>query len=204
MMRITVDRGEYETLIRVLNASGQEKKLRSSLKKIINQMAADSRKRVYEQARNDYTVKRGYFKLGDLRLRRANASNLSAEINTAGETINLWKFKSKANGKRAAAKAQVKVSGTLKPIQKGTLKAFVAKMKNGHTGIFQRLEKGEQNRGSRVDGGQKKRTDNKIRALLGPSVAKMTEKLYEKMEGDIRSDLNSRTQAMIEQLIGGR
>lgn len=170
-MRIEIHIENTEQILKRLEDSG--KRAKPVLKKAVNEAAKKARKKLHIQAKQRYTIKSGSFPQKELRIKKATVSRLCASIQVSGEPLSLPKsYKTSKNGKRTAAKAAVK-KGALKPLQKNGLKGFMGQMKSNHKGIFQRTS------GKRLP----------IKELMGPSVAKLSEKVYQPLEGEIQSDL---------------
>lgn len=139
MVVVTVD-DKYDYIERRL---GQFKaKAPKVMCKSINDTAKWARRELAKEARKTYTVKQGRF-YKNMAIKNARYSNLEATIQSEGAPMKLVEFKYSAGKK--TTKAQVKLSGGLKALEKGGIKAFVNKISSksqsggGHTGIAQRI-----------------------------------------------------------------
>lgn len=103
--------------------------------KSINDTAKWARRELAKEARKAYTVKAGRFNK-NMKIENARYSNLEATIKSEGAPMRLAEFKY-SSGKKAT-KAQVKLSGGLKALEKGGIKAFVTSFASGHVAIAQR------------------------------------------------------------------
>lgn len=93
-----------------------------ALKNAINQTAKQARKDLASEAQKTYVVKTGGFNKA-MKIKNASAGSLEATIKATGAPLPLKDFRiSKAGGQ---VKAQVLKSGSLKPLVKGNIKAFV-------------------------------------------------------------------------------
>ena len=139
MVVVTVD-DKYDYIERRL---GQFKaKAPKVMCKSINDTAKWARRELAKEARKTYTVKQGRF-YKNMAIKNARYSNLEATIQSEGAPMKLVEFKYSAGKK--TTKAQVKLNGGLKALEKGGIKAFVNKISSksqsgrGHTGIAQRI-----------------------------------------------------------------
>lgn len=115
------------------------------LSKAINNAAKEARKALANKAKETYTIKvKGITK--DLKLKKATKSRLYADLNSKGKVIALSRYKvSPAKpvfGTVGMHKAKNLVENSMKNLIKkfdmSDEKGFVAKMKNGHVGIYVR------------------------------------------------------------------
>lgn len=173
---------------KLLQESG--KKAEPLLKQAVNETAKQAKKRLYQDTKSEYTIRRGKFSEKSLELKRATLSKSSAQIQISGEVLSLpGAYQFRKNGKRVAAKAAVKRGG-MKPIETGGLKGFVASVrqkdqKKEHTGIFQRRT------GAR----------HPIREAQGPSISKLTEMTFRRLEGEIGESLQDAVWNLINKTI---
>lgn len=152
MININIDTKELERIEMLLSTvpKGMEKATSSAINRTL-QMARTSATR---KAREKYDVKAKDVR-GSIKLKRAGGSSLDGSMISRGSPIPLVKFKvnpSKPSpSRRKPVFASVKKSG-------GSIKsAFVAEMRSGHAGVFERVGK------SRYP----------IRELYGPSSPQM-------------------------------
>lgn len=107
-----------------------------------------------------------------LKKHKASKSNLKGAVSANGERLDLYKFRHSLSG--ALAKAAVMKANSPKKLEKGSKKAFIASMRNGHIGIFERQGLAAR-RKTRKKGEQSKITkhNESIRELTGLSVPQM-------------------------------
>lgn len=171
-MRMNIHLENREYIMKLLQDSG--KKPKPIIKKAVNEAAEKAKEKIYSGAKQEYTVKRSIYSKKDLFIKKATVSQLYAQLEVSGSPLSLTKaYKTAKGGKRTAAKAAVK-KGSLKPLQKGSLKGFVNQMRSSHKGIFQRTSKAR----------------FPIKELMGPSVSKLSETVYRPMEGELQEGLN--------------
>lgn len=122
---------------------GKEETFGNALKKAINEVATAGKNLLYNETRSEYTIKPAEFKKGDIVRKGATARRLIATLSVRGETPGIRKaYKTRKNSRRKSAGAMVIKSGAMKELELKangkSYKAFLAKMKTGHEGIFQR------------------------------------------------------------------
>ena len=145
---IEIDSSEMEKALRKVRRipNGTKTALKRALNKTVTGMKTDALKEIT----TNYTVKRKDV-TDRMRVDRATNTQLGAEFSSKGRPIRSIKFKHRANhnpGKPGATAAFLNVkkscSGNLlvgSSKKKKRSKAFIAKMPNGTTGIFQRIGK---------------------------------------------------------------
>jgi hypothetical protein len=132
------------------------------LKQALNATAKDARSMLAEQAKDIYIVQKSKFNKA-MTIKNASARKLEALIVTAGAPLELIDFKSNpkkpstGSARPDVVTGKVLVKSSLKRLEMGNLKAFVAKFKSGHVSIVQR--KGPE----RLP----------VKKLLSPSIPKM-------------------------------
>lgn len=114
------------------------------MSRAINKTITHVRKLMSQEVRQEYIVKDRVVKK-TMKIKKASAARLSGEvISNSRDKVKLIEFKvspAKAQPDRMDHyKAKVKKSGSLKPLSGSSDRsaAFVAKMKSGHVGVFQR------------------------------------------------------------------
>lgn len=133
---------EIEKIIRQLNSLRDQIAAPNILKNALNttarrvrtQLVKDTKKRyalVDEKALKD-TAK------GAPKVLTDTASTLSATVRSKGPMQDIMAFMTTPNSRTGAAAAKVLNSGTMAPLEKGNLKAFVTRFASGHTAIVQR------------------------------------------------------------------
>lgn len=191
-------------VIEAVNLSQVERRLGSMkekapkvLKLAVNDTAKKARSRLAKEAKKKYVVKVSGFKRV-MKLKPATANKPVAVISTSGKKIPLAKFSYRkgtlgtgryfnptlrrhqtgAGGISATGKT---LKGTrFKASSSAKLKWFVAKMANGHTGIFQRNE------------GKKRGQKEEISEKMGTSIPEMIgneKQVYGIVKPHIQSDL---------------
>lgn len=120
-----------------------KKKAPSVLTKAINATAKDARTSLAKKAQESYAVKGGKFNKA-MKLKNATSGRLTATLSATGLAMELKDFKvSPANvpaqdARPDITKGKVLKSSGMKTLQKGNLKAFVAKFRSGHVSVVQR------------------------------------------------------------------
>lgn len=161
MIVFTVDdNGMVQTIANQLGEYAD--KAPTVLKQALNATAKDARSMLAEQAKDIYIVQKSKFNKA-MKIKSASARKLEALIVTAGAPLELIDFK--ANPKKPSTGSarpdvmtgKVLVQNSMKRLEMGNLKAFVAKFKSGHVSIVQR--KGPE----RLP----------VKKLLSPSIPKM-------------------------------
>lgn len=150
----------------------------------LNRTARKAVRILAKQAQSKYTIKTTGF-VKDMHVKTANYSNLTATIESEGETHVLTHFKYSAP--QSGAKAQVLKEGGLKALNKGGIKAFQGK--NGL--IWQR--KGE--------------ARQPVKVLHSNSVPKMIESkkhVYGLKQDEIGSILEKNINQQIARILGGK
>lgn len=185
MLEITLKAPVLETIKSNLN--GYEKKSRQILMRVINRAIVNVQKNSIAAARKRYIVKVSDIKK-TLKISKATAVKPTAQLKSIGKRIFLYKFRVSPKMPRPsrpprAYKAKVLKKSVLKPITG----AFVAQMKSGHTGIFQR--------------NNKKRLP--INELVGPAVPQMigNEAVIKKIEQEAQNTINKRLQHELKRMI---
>ena len=109
MIAVSVDEGSLREVEAALLAAGQNPK--AEMKRVLNQVAGETEKKLYQKVMETYTVKRRAFPKDILKLKKAAQSNLKAVILVQSGPPALRRgFKVKKNGKKKAAQAVVKLS----------------------------------------------------------------------------------------------
>ncbi|EET60345.1 hypothetical protein BRYFOR_07541 [Marvinbryantia formatexigens DSM 14469] len=137
---------EYDrnTLARVEKKLGSLKsEAPKALKNAINQTAKQARKDLATEAQKTYVVKSGRFNKA-MTIKNATQGSLEAIIKATGAPMELKDYKVSPATARTGAnrpdltKAKVLKAGSMKGLQKGNIKAFVAKFSSGHASVAQR------------------------------------------------------------------
>jgi hypothetical protein len=153
----------------------------------INRAADAARTQAGRSVRETYVIKHKDV-IGTIKIKKAHAGDLQADIKSRGSVIKLTKFKVNPKQPQPQRKKPVVVSvkkGSSKPIKNG----FVAGMSNGHVNVFTRVSK--------------KRYP--IRGHYGPSVPQMlgNESVVRFVEERARDVLDTRLEHEINRMLGG-
>lgn len=114
-----------------------------ALKNAINQTAKQARKDLAKEAQKTYVVKSGRFNKA-MTIKNATQSSLEATIKATGAPMELKDYKvspatvQTGPNRPDLTKAKVLKAGSMKGLQKGDIKAFVAKFASGHASVAQR------------------------------------------------------------------
>lgn len=207
MLTIQPDQALYEELQKRLDVLGKDNSSRKAMKEAINEFAADTKNRLYSETRARYTIKARTLKKSDIKIKNASARHLKAFLKVSGPTLAINKYATRKNGKRKGASAMILSSGTmeeLKIVEDGkTYKAFLATMKNGHQGFFQRVP-GEYTKPKKIRRRVLGKARPKIKELVSLSEAKALEMVYrEQSTEEIQEELYYQLHNHIETMIGG-
>lgn len=203
MIAVSVDEGSLREVEAALLAAGQNPK--AEMKRVLNQVAGETEKKLYQKVMETYTVKRRAFPKDILKLKKAAQSNLKAVILVQ-------------SGPPALRRGfKVKKNGDMKELVVDGRKAFVTTMHNSgegaedHVAVFQRIGKGRimkqpgshsRASGKRLEKLRKNDHRAAIKELFGPSASKMSEVMFLEMYGDVGRVLLNEMQKAISQ--GGK
>ena len=201
MVRMQVHLENQEAIMEKLREA--EKRPAPALKKAVNEAAKESREKLYRYIRKQYTVKVGRFPKRSLVIKKASSSETSAWIIVSHPPQSLREtYSSRKNNRREAARAAIKRESP-KLIQGQGLKSFVAEMKNGHKGIFQRVPgtymKEHKPRPYRKISGRMTKGRETIREAIGPSGAKLTEMAFRATQGELQQSLQEALWRFVDQ-----
>ncbi|BBF42001.1 hypothetical protein lbkm_0683 [Lachnospiraceae bacterium KM106-2] len=197
MIVVKIDQSELSKIEKDLG--NFSKKSKYVLKKAINQTAKETRKDLLNAARTKYAVKVGRFNSA-AKIKNASIGSLIATIYATGSPLEIKDFRVSPGsyGKKVkVAKGKVYRVGSLVPLQKGTLKAFVAKFKSGHVSVVERVP------GKKMKSNQ---TKDALKKLFSPSVPTMlgNEKmLVGVVEPTIQEQLDKNISLIILEVLGG-
>ncbi len=169
------------------------KETRKGLKDVLNEMAKDSKEELYQEVKRQYTLKRGRFQKGDIRVKKATQSRLEAVLMIEGGPESIKEsYRFKMNSIRKGVRVEIKRGSGFKELKKreGDLKAFVTGVTTGHrdklhVDVFQREGK------SRLP----------IKKISGPGSAKISEVLWRKAELRKEQELKRRIRMMAERIL---
>ncbi len=163
------------------------------LSKAINETAKDARTSLAKKAQGSYEVKSSKFSKV-MTLKNASAGRLTAQLRAKGSPMELKDFKVSPatvpafDARPDVTKGKVLKSSSMKPLQMGNLKAFVAKFKSGHVSVVQR--KGPQ----RLP----------VKKLLSPAIPQMLgseKQVFGVIRPDIEKNLQKNIGIQIEKLL---
>lgn len=166
------------------------------LKNSINDTAKQARKQISLQAQKTYVMKTGRFNKA-MKIKNASKTKLEAIIGATGSVTELKDFKvspakvAPKDNKPDVVKGKGLKQSSMKKLQKGDLKAFVARFANGHVSVVQR------------------RTDKRfpLKKFLSPSLPKMLgneEKVYGIVQPDIYKNLQDNIEKHISKVLEGK
>lgn len=190
---VEINEDELRRTMRSLR--GIESGAPGKVKNAINRSATKTMKKIRE-GRKSYVIKAGTFNEA-IKVFRASPSQLDAAIKAIDKPHPLHKGSAegyyKTSGGSQGIKAAV-MKGGMKELETGAGKAFYAKMKNGHMGIFHR------------------RSDKRlpIRELYGSGTSKMVKSIFNgkgaggSLEPYIQKALHDEIAAEINKLMEGR
>lgn len=205
-VEIRFDAAEIERNLDEIHANGA-----MVIKKAVNETARRAKKELAINAKKRYTVKKGNFS-GEMQLKSATVSNLTAEITASTPPIPLLEGDesgTKANfkvsrGKRAI-KAQILKEGSLKEIKISNIKAFVNNI--AKKGQVRSKDTAKGKAGSKVIHIAMAQREGKDRLHInekyGPSLAAMLSGTYKAQETTIRNDLKNALDKHIASLLEG-
>ena len=200
MIEVKIDKKQIN---RVQNAlSSMQSQTPNVLKKAINETAKQARKEMAEKAKQNYALKTSGFN-SSMRIKNATVGKLQADIITKGEALEIGKFKASpfryTTGKNRPAyiKAKVLSQSQMKALVKSGVKAFVARFRNGHVAVAQRVP------GKVMESNPKKTF---LKKLLSPSIPQMIgneTKVYGEVEPRIQTLLQENIQRELIRTMGG-
>lgn len=188
-----------------LTEMGKGGSMNAVLKKSINDVAGLAKDRIYEEVHDTYTLKG--FKKGDIKKKNSAAKTIGATLTVRGEPLGVGKYyQRRKNSKRVGAKVKIIRAGMLQELEvqygQSAYKAFMAKMKSGHEGVFQRIP-GEYMKKHRP--GRNTRGREAIKEIMSLSKAKAAEMVYERegMYTELQEQLTFRLHKHMNAVIGG-
>lgn len=188
MIKFEVDENALKMI--ELKLDGMSAKAPEVLKKAINDTAKKLKSDLKVEVKKNYTAKVGGINKA-ISIKKATNRQIVAVVTATGKPIPLAQYK---NVEEDSVRAKVIKKNKLKPLTLSgadhngkDLKSFVAKMSNGHVGIFQRTPgKAMKGYGSRtLKNGRKTKGRDGIKQFYGNSIPKMLgneELVYSKVE----------------------
>ncbi len=175
-----------------LTELGKRDRMQDVLKKAVNETAGSAKDRIYEEIHNTYTLKG--LKKGDIKKKNSTARNFGATLTVRGEPLGAGKYyQHRKNSKRTGARVKILRAGMMQELQYGqsAYKAFMATMKSGHEGIFQRIP-GKYMKKHMP--GRNTKGREAIKEIMSLSKAKAAEMVYERegMYTELQEELTFR------------
>lgn len=191
-----------------LTEMGQQDKMHSVLKKAINEAAGVGKEQLHKETKAYYTIKSRAFKKSDIVKRATSSRHPGATLTVKGMPIRVKEgYTTRKNGKRKGASVQIVRQSTrkeLKLVSGGrAYKAFIAQMKTGHIGIFQRTPGKYMKAHPRVEGESKGREG--VKEIMSLSKSKAAEMAYMKsgMYTELQAELAFQMLKHMNAAIGG-
>ena len=196
---ITIDDKELEKAQKLLG--GIENGVKRAITSAINHSLGKAKTKLKKKITQEYYIKSSDVEK-TLSIKKANYSTLAGTISSRSKRTSLTKLKLKKSG--TSILSGVKKSNGIKLLQgKDNLfgRPFTAKMKNGHTGVFQRKTK--QRIG--VGMGSSSEQENPIQELYTLSIPQMAgEKGVQKyIEEEAEKMVNERFEHEVERILKG-
>lgn len=176
MIKFEVDENALKMI--ELKLDSMSAKAPEVLKKAINDTAKKLKNDLKVEVKKNYTAKVGGINKA-ISIKKATNRQIEAVVTATGRPIPLAKFK---NIEKDSVRAKVIKKNKLKPLtlsgadhNSKDLKSFIAKMSNGHDGIFQRTPgKSMKGHGSRtLKNGRKTKGRDGIKQFYGNSIPTM-------------------------------
>lgn len=164
-----------------------------ALKKAINKTAKTARTDLENEAQNTYLVKKGTLNKA-MKIKNASTANLAAYINVTGAPNELKGFKTspasyKAGRSRGSVtSAQVLRAGSLKPLEKNGIKAFIAKFKSGHVTVAERQ-------------GSSRLPIKSLYSVSAPTMIGNEQRVYGVVEPSIQNNLQNNVEEEVRRVI---
>lgn len=184
---------------------GKENRMNDVLKKAVNEVAGYAKDRIYEEVHDTYTLKG--FKKADIKKKNGTAKSFGATLTVRGETLGVGKYyQRRKNSKRIGAKVKILRAGMMQELEvqygQSAYKAFMAEMKSGHEGIFQRVP-GKYMKKHMP--GRNTKGREAIKEITSLSKAKAAEMVYERegMYAELQEELTFRLLKHMNAVIGG-
>lgn len=198
MIEITSDAIERANTLLAGIPKGAEKVFSLSLNRGLTRVKTQALK----QVKTVYTVNNKALNAATkINVNKANTGNLAGYVSFSGVKIPLYKFKvtptKPATGKQV--KAAVKNGGSGTPFED----AFIAKMKNDHTGVFERT--GKQGIEKRLSKYKANKHTEKLEEKMGLSAAQMVgnEVIIEQLEEEAQELVNERVIHEMNRILNG-
>lgn len=128
---------ELARVMRQLKTLPQQLGAPNVLKNALNSTARKVRRQIIKDSKGRYALKEKKALQSESKILSASASTLEAAVLAKGPMRDIMDFMTQPNTDTAAA-AKVLNSGAMKPLEAGSLKAFITTFRSGHTAIVQR------------------------------------------------------------------
>lgn len=209
MIKFEVDENALKSI--ELKLDNMSAKAPDVLKKAINDTAKKLKSDLKVEVKKNYTAKVGGINKA-ISIKKATNRKIVAMVTATGKPIPLVQFKNVADD---SVRAKAIKKNKLKPLTLAgadhsgkDLKSFVAKMSNGHVGIFQRIPgKSMKGHGSRtLRNGRKTKGRDAIKQFYGNSIVKMVgneELVYSHVERKANEYLKESLEKHIAKVLEG-
>ncbi len=169
-----------DAIERRLTDMGKGDSVNTVLKKALNETAAAGKKEIWKGVHRTYTQKG--FAAADVEKKSRSGKNPSATLIVKGSPLGVGGYyKYTKNNARHGVKAKILKAGRMKKLELSrsgsSYKAFLAIMKNGHAGVFQRVPGKYMKKhmpGKNINGREA------IKEIVSLSKAKAAERVYER------------------------
>lgn len=185
---------------------GMKQEIPNILRKAVNDTAKQARIDLAKEAQKTYTVKRVGFKKA-IKMKNASRSNLTATLTVTGAPLPLNSFKIEES--ESGVRAKVLKKGSLKPLEKGGIKAFVGNVARKDQVRKKDTAKGK--KGSKVVhiavAQRETRERLPIKTLWSNSVPKMVgneARVYGIVKPNIQENLQKNIHKQIDKILGGK
>lgn len=182
-----------------LTEMGKADSMNTVLKKAINEVAGIGKRQIWKGVHRDYTLKE--FTAGDVKKKSRSAGYPSVTLTVKGAPLEVSKYyKHRDNDAEHGAMVKILKVSAMKQLEirsgNRVYKAFLARMKNGHEGIFQRMP-GKTMKGTKREA---------IKEIMSLSKAKAAEMVYEKsgLYTELQEELVLRLHKHMNAVIGGQ
>lgn len=140
LILIGVDMEHVNAIFKKLENKGTQNE---AMKKALNMTAKQARDRLAAEAQKSYAIKKVSFRK-EMKIKSATTATLTARIVSGGSPNDIVDFKvspaTVTSGKTRPkiVRGQVLKAGSLKPLQRGGIKAFLVRFSSGHKAVAQR------------------------------------------------------------------
>lgn len=193
------DRVAFSAIQQRLKDVGKGGMVNQVLRNAVNETAAEVKNKAYAETKERYTIKSTALKKSNIGFKQATQKKPEAVISVKGKVLPIYgAYKTLKNQGPAGAQTMILKSGMMKKLEftEGgrTYKAFYAKMKSGHEGIFQRVPNSEKDR---------KPKRQSIKEITSIARSKAVEKAYEtKVKDTVNAEITFRLLKCMNAVIG--